>query len=134
PDHAQDNCHLAVIGHGTHNAECYSTRLTVDILVLLHVYVRSRWPIKPDHYTWLKELHHTSWAVQDAAQTCDVIHLQSAQGLPCSRFVEAHIVCTLHCAHDPKLSEFYGQYHDVTYVCISEFKSRKETIHRLRKY
>jgi glycosyltransferase involved in cell wall biosynthesis len=97
-----------------------------------HIYERSQWPIKQDHYTWLKELHHTSWAVQDAAQTCDVIHLQSAQGLACSRFVEAPIVCTLHGAHDPKLSEFYGQYPDVHYVCISEFQCRQETMPRLR--
>ena len=97
-----------------------------------HVYERSQWPIKQDHYTWLKELHHTSWAVQDAAQTCDVIHLQSAQGLACSRFAEAPMVCTLHGAHDPKLSEFYGQYPDVHYVCISEFQCRQETMPCLR--
>ncbi len=97
-----------------------------------HIYQRSQWPIKQDHYTWLKELHHTSWAVQDAAQTCDVIHLQSAQGLACSRFVDAPMVCTLHGAHDPKLSEFYTHYPDVHYVCISDFQCRQETVPRLR--
>jgi hypothetical protein len=51
-----------------------------------------QWPIKADQNAWLKELDHTSWAVQDAAQSCDVVHLQAALGLACSRVVNASVV------------------------------------------
>ena len=97
-----------------------------------HIYERSQWPIKQDHHAWLKELHHTAWAVQDAAGNCDLVHLQSAQGLACSRFVDAPTVCTLHGAHDAKLSEFYARYPETHYVCISEFQRGQETMPHLR--
>jgi glycosyltransferase involved in cell wall biosynthesis len=95
-------------------------------------YQKSQWPIKQDQYAWLKEADHTAWAVEDAARTCDAIHLQSAQGLPCSRFVGRPVVCTLHGPHDAKLSEFYGRYPDVYYVCISHFQGSQESMPRIR--
>jgi glycosyltransferase involved in cell wall biosynthesis len=95
-------------------------------------YQKSQWPIKQDQYAWLKEADHTAWAVEDAGRTCDAIHLQSAQGLPCSRFVDRPVVCTLHGPHDAKLSEFYRQYPDVDYVCISHFQGTHESMPRIR--
>jgi Glycosyltransferase Family 4 len=85
-------------------------------------YKRAQWPIKPGQLTWLKELDHTAWAVQDAVQSCDVVHFQSAQGLALSRFINAPVICTLHGPHDQKLSEFYAGYPRVSYVCISKFQ------------
>jgi len=63
------------------------------------IYEKSQWPIRADHHALLKDMDHTSWAVQDAAQTCDVIHMQTAQGLTCSRFRQ----CSrgLHAASSP---------------------------------
>jgi len=93
-------------------------------------YERSLWPIKIDHHAWLKELDHTSWAMQDAAHSCDIIHLHSAVGLPTSRFISP-LICTLHGPHDATLTGFYGRYPDVHYVCISEFQCSQESMPHL---
>jgi glycosyltransferase involved in cell wall biosynthesis len=95
-------------------------------------YQRAQWPIKPGPITWIKELDHTAWAVQDAAQSCDVVHLQSAQGLALSRFMNVPVICTLHGPHDQKLSEFYARYPEVFYVCISEFQCNQESMPRIK--
>jgi hypothetical protein len=62
-------------------------------------YEHSQWPIRGQDDALLKDMDHTSWAVQDAAQTCDVIHMQTAQGLTCSRFVSVPVVYTIHHPH-----------------------------------
>jgi len=95
-------------------------------------YERAQWPIKPGQLTWLKELDHTAWAVQDAAHSCDVVHFQSAQGLALSRFVTASVICTLHGPHDQKLSELYSRYPEVFYVCISKFQCSQESMPRMK--
>ena len=95
-------------------------------------YERAQWPIKPGQITWLKELDHTAWAVQDATRSCDVVHFQSAQGLALSRFINAPVICTLHGPHDQKLSEFYARYPEVFYVCISEFQCSQESMPRMK--
>src|SRR5437667_2113796 len=77
-------------------------------------------------------MDHTSWAVQDAAQSCDLIHLHTAQGLTCTRFVRVPAVYTLHGPHDSKLSDFYARYPDVYYVAISEFQRNQESMPRIR--
>ena len=94
-------------------------------------YESSQWPIKLDQYAWLKELDHTAWAARDAAQDCDVIHLQSPQGITFSQFVQPSVICTLHGAHDSKLSQFYARYPEVNYVCISKFQCSQESMPRM---
>jgi glycosyltransferase involved in cell wall biosynthesis len=96
------------------------------------IYEKSQWPIRADHHSLLKDMDHTSWAVRDAAQTCDVVHMQTAQGLTCSRFVSIPVVYTLHHPHEAKLSEFYARYPDVYYVAISEFQRAQESMLRAR--
>lgn len=93
-------------------------------------YQCAQWPIKSEMQAWLKEMDHTSWAVQDAAQNCDVVHLNSHLGVPFSRFAQVPTICTLHGPHDPKLSELYARYPDVHYVCISKFQCDQETMPR----
>jgi glycosyltransferase involved in cell wall biosynthesis len=95
-------------------------------------YQKAQWPIKQDQWAWLKEADHTAWAVHDAAGTCDAIHLQSAQAIPFSFFVDQPLVCTLHGPHESKLSELYARYPDVYYVCISEFQCSQESMPRIR--
>lgn len=94
-------------------------------------YERSQWPIKTDQHAWLKELDHTSWAMHDAARSCDIIHLQAPVGLPTSSFLPTAVICTLHGPHDARLTEFCGRYPDVHYVCISEFQCRQESMPHL---
>ena len=69
------------------------------------LYERSLWPIKQPERAWLRELDHTSWAIHDACHDCDVIHVQSPQGLAFSPFVHHPFVLTLHGPHEDYLSE-----------------------------
>jgi glycosyltransferase involved in cell wall biosynthesis len=96
------------------------------------MYERSQWPIKPSEQTWVKELNHVAWAVQDAAKDCDIIHVQSAQTIAFSRFVNRPMVLTLHGPHEPNLSEYYAQYPDVHYVCISDAQKQSESMPKMR--
>lgn len=96
------------------------------------IYKNSQWPIKMSEQTWVKHLNHEAWAIEDAAKDCDVIHVQSAQALAFSRFVNRPMVLTLHGPHEPKLSEFYARYTDVYYVCISDAQKQAESMPRMR--
>ena len=96
------------------------------------IYDRSDWPIKNPSHAFLKCLNHGSWAVHEAARHCDVIHLQSAEALALSRFIERPTVLTLHGPHDAKLSEFYNFYPEVNYVCISEAQCKQESMTKMR--
>jgi len=92
------------------------------------IYQRAEWPIKSAEDAWLRDLNHTSWAVANAEESCDIIHLQSPQGLTFSRFTTRPMVLTLHGAHNPKLSELYSFFPDVHYVCISHAQCREEDL------
>lgn len=96
------------------------------------IYDCSDWPIKNPSQAFIKALNHESWAVHEAAQDCDVIHLQSAEALALSRLIERPTVLTLHGPHDAKISEFYNFYPEVTYVCISEAQRKQESMPKMR--
>lgn len=83
-------------------------------------YHQTMWPPKGDFSETLKEVTHTAWAIRDASETCDVIHLNNTFGLPYSRFVNVPFVCTIHHPHEDGLSDFYCQYPDINYVTIAE--------------
>ena len=91
-----------------------------------YTYPDSQWPIKADSTATLKDMDHAAWALRDAAGSCDVIHLHTAQSLPCTRFVSQPVVYTLHHPHEPPLSALYGRYPEVHYVCISGFQCDQE--------
>jgi len=88
------------------------------------LYPVSQWPIKGEVYDNLADINHTAWAVRDAAEMCDVIHLNNAPGLVHSRFVDTPFVYTVHHQHEPDLMEFYAHYPDVQYVTISDFQRK----------
>jgi glycosyltransferase involved in cell wall biosynthesis len=96
------------------------------------LYERSLWPIKQPERGWIRELNHTSWAIRDALKDCDVIHVQSPQGLAFSHFVDRPFVLTLHGPHEDYLSEYYARYPEVQYVCISDAQCRQESLPHLR--
>lgn len=89
------------------------------------LYEKPQWPIEGEIYDNLKDLNHTSWSVRDAADSCDVIHLNNVAGLVCSRFVSKPFVYTVHHQHVPGLNEFYRYYPGVNYVTISDFQNQK---------
>jgi glycosyltransferase involved in cell wall biosynthesis len=82
--------------------------------------------------TSLKHLDHEAWAIQDAARDCDILHVQSAQALAFSRFVNRPMVLTLHGPHEPKLNEYYSHYPDVYYVSISDAQKKTESMSHIR--
>ena len=96
------------------------------------LYERSQWPIRVPEHAWIRQLNHTSWAIREASNECDLIHLQSFPGLAFSRFVQRRIVLTLHGPHQTHLSEFYAFYPDVQYVCISEEQCKQESMPQVR--
>ena len=104
---------------------------TVDA-ELRWLFPKSQWPIKGEVYDSLKDLNHTTWAIQDAVRTCDLIHINNAPGLVCSRFVDRPFVYTIHHPHLPELSGFYSYFPQVNYVTISDFQLRQETMPRLQ--
>jgi glycosyltransferase involved in cell wall biosynthesis len=96
------------------------------------MYEHSQWPIKIPEHAWIRELDHNSWAIHDAAKTCDIIHAQSAHGIAFSRFVDRKTVLTLHGPHESWLSEYYAHFPDVYYVCISDAQRQKESLRKVR--
>lgn len=92
------------------------------------LFPKAQWPLKSEVYDNLKDLNHTTWAIKDAARTCDLIHINNAPGLVCSRFVNRPFVYTIHHPHIPELSDFYSYFPDVNYVTISDFQRRQETM------
>src|SRR5215831_11417773 len=96
------------------------------------IYPQSLWPLTRDFSETLKEINHTAWATRDAADFCDVIHINSLQGLPASRFCGSPFVYTIHHDHHQALSEFYSYYPDVHYVTISNFQQQLEEMPELR--
>jgi glycosyltransferase involved in cell wall biosynthesis len=96
------------------------------------LYEHSQWPIKQPDRAWHRELNHTSWAIQDALRDCDVIHVQSPQGLAFSHFVNRPFVLTLHGPHEDYLSDYYARYPEVHYVCISDAQCKRESMPHMR--
>ncbi len=91
------------------------------------LYREAQWPLEGQIYDNLKDLNHTTWAVADAARTCDLIHINNAPGLPSSRFVELPYVYTIHHPHDAGLSQVYSNFPRINFVTISEFQQQRET-------
>jgi len=92
------------------------------------IFPKSMWPPKPDDYAQLIDADHTAWALKDAQRDCDIVHIQSAIGLPVSRFAPMPIVYTVHHAQDPQLSAMYSRLPEVDYVCISNDQCTRETM------
>lgn len=96
------------------------------------LYERSAWPIKRPERAWMRELNHSSWAIQSALKDCDLVHVQSPQALAFSGFARRPFVLTLHGPHEDYLSEYYSRYPEVQYVSISEAQGRQESMPRLQ--
>jgi glycosyltransferase involved in cell wall biosynthesis len=95
-------------------------------------YEHSHWPIKSENEAMLMEMDHTSWAVEHAGRSCDLIHVQSALALTYPHITGLPTVLTLHGPNEEKLTELYHRYPDVFYVCISRAQCAKESMPRTR--
>src|SRR5436853_1125388 len=57
---------------------------------------REEWPIETDVETSLKVITHSAWAIKDASDRVDLIHVNSAPAVSFSRFVDLPLVHTIH--------------------------------------
>ena len=96
------------------------------------LYSEMEWPVLSDIHAQFKDANHTAWAVQDAAKSCDIIHLNNATGLTYSRFVDRAFIYTVHHPKVAELSEYYRSYPDTTYVTISEAQRHLENMPRMQ--
>jgi len=96
------------------------------------LYRHAQWPIQGEVYANLKDINHTAWAIHDAAESCDLVHLNNLPGLVHSRYLKLPFVYTIHHPWQPALSEFYEFYPQVNYVTISDFQRRCETLPNIR--
>jgi len=86
-------------------------------------YPRAEWPLSTETSGMLKELDHVSWSIEEAAKTCDLIHINSAPAITYSRYVSTPFVCTLHHPHETALTRMYERYPEIHYVAISEHQA-----------
>ncbi len=90
------------------------------------LYENDQWPIEGEIYANLKDLNHSAWAIRDAWNDADIIHLNSTSGLAFARFEGPEFVYTIHHPHQAVFSEFYSHYPQVQFVSISRFQQSME--------
>jgi glycosyltransferase involved in cell wall biosynthesis len=95
------------------------------------LFEKSQWPIKSDDDAQLKDIDHTTWSIRDASEACDILHLNSALGLSCSRLSQLPFVYTMHHPTNRHLSAAYARLPEVHYVCISKDQCKRENLPNL---
>src|SRR5262245_57725025 len=95
-------------------------------------YPHSDWPLGDGIASHLKNVDHTAWAIEDAAHSADILHLQDGVGVSLTRFVGTPAVLTLHHPHEPELSTHYMRYPRIQYIAISDAQRRREPMPRMR--
>jgi glycosyltransferase involved in cell wall biosynthesis len=96
------------------------------------LYEKDQWPIEGEDYANLKDINHCGWAIRDAWNDADIIHLNSVSGLPFARFDGPEFVYTIHHPHHDGLSDFYSHYPQVHFVSISGFQQAQEKMPLIR--
>src|ERR1051326_5524473 len=96
------------------------------------LYEKEEWPLSGDAEANLKGLNHAAWAVKDARNLVDVIHLNNAPGLTLQRFTDDPVVYTVHHGYEAPLASFYTYFPDVSYVTISDFQRARLNLPRIR--
>jgi glycosyltransferase involved in cell wall biosynthesis len=86
-------------------------------------YPLAEWPLSTETSGMLKELDHASCSIEDAAKTCDLIHINSASAITYSRYVSTPFVCTLHHPHETALTRMYERYPEIHYAAISRHQA-----------
>ena len=67
-------------------------------------YEHSEWPLAESSVSCLKNVDHSGWAVHDAAQSVDLLHLNDIAAIPFTSYVDLPAVLTIHHPHEPMLS------------------------------
>jgi glycosyltransferase involved in cell wall biosynthesis len=95
-------------------------------------YEHTHWPIKSETEAMIMEMDHTAWAVEHAARSCELIHVQSAPALTYTHITGLPTVLTLHGPNEARLTQLYHRYSNVYYVCISKAQCARESMPRTR--
>jgi glycosyltransferase involved in cell wall biosynthesis len=101
------------------------SRVDVEVRSL---YQESEWPLPAESFASMKDVNHSAWAIADALDDCDILHLNTAPGISSSRFADVPFVYTVHHPHEPGLSQFYSYYPEIQYVTISDFQRALESM------
>jgi glycosyltransferase involved in cell wall biosynthesis len=89
-------------------------------------YPHADWPLDDPLRPQLKNADHTAWAIQDAAASVDVLHLNDVVGVPFTSFVDKPAILTIHHPHEPALSEQYVRYPRIQYIAVAEWLKKRE--------
>ena len=121
------------IGNLAHDLYARGLDVTVygngDSCLPCHVkwrYEHAEWPLADISQSQLKNADHSAWAVHDAAQSVDVLHLNDIAAIPFTIYVDVPSVLTIHHPHEPMLSAIYERYPDVHYITIANWLARRE--------
>ena len=95
------------------------------------IYDHADWPPSNPVRSQLKNADHTAWAMREAADTSDIVHLNDLVGLPMTRFLDVPVALTIHHPHEPVLTEQYTRYPDVHYVAIADWLAKLEPMPRV---
>ena len=90
------------------------------------LFKETQWPLKNDDLPELKDVEHTCWALLDANEQCDIVHLNTPNALACSRSAKVSLVYTLHHPTNKHLTKLYSRFPQVDYVCISDDQRGRE--------
>ncbi len=90
-----------------------------------YLYSKSRWPLAGTPGEQLRDVRHSGWAMADADNECDIIHVNDAAALSHLPFVHKPVVATLHHDFEPDVADFYAQYPQVQFVAISRSQARR---------
>jgi glycosyltransferase involved in cell wall biosynthesis len=97
-----------------------------------YLFEKEDWPAELPIERNLKQLSHAAWAVNDAAGQADLVHVNSAPAVACSRFTDVPFVCTIHHTYDSEIAKYYATLQDVNYVTISDAQRHKLPMSRMR--
>lgn len=89
------------------------------------LYPAHEWPLSSEVAGAMKEVDHLSWAIADADETCDVIHVNSALAVPLARLTRNPVVCTLHHPYEASLAALYERHRQIKYVAISAHQASR---------
>jgi glycosyltransferase involved in cell wall biosynthesis len=94
-------------------------------------YAHAEWPLTDPVAAQLKNADHTAWAMHQASESADVIHLNDVAGVPYTTFVTTPTVLTVHHPHEPELTAQYLRYPQIDYVSIAGWLARREPMPKM---
>jgi glycosyltransferase involved in cell wall biosynthesis len=94
-------------------------------------YRHADWPLTDPIASQLKNADHIAWAVDDAASSVDILHLNDVTAVPLTRFIGLPAIVTMHHPHELAASQLYAKYPDIDYVAISGAQAKREAMPRI---